>query len=102
MIVIKFSSTWCMPCKVVKPIFEKISKDETYKDVKFIEVDVDGEENVPVLNSHPNDLCIRYMVRNIPTIIALDENMNEIGRIVGTTTEDNMRQFIDEKINGAK
>ena len=34
---LKFGATWCAPCKALKPIFEKVSQMEEFKDIQFIE-----------------------------------------------------------------
>ena len=39
LIVVDFTASWCGPCQMIKPHFEKMSED--YTDVVFIKVDVD-------------------------------------------------------------
>lgn len=41
--ILKFSAQWCMPCKMMKPIFKEVSKDEKYKNIDFIEIDIEDE-----------------------------------------------------------
>ena len=95
MIVVKFSAAWCGPCKMLKPIFEKISNNEEFKEkYKFIEVDIDSEDTIELLNSTPNELSIRYMIRNIPTIIVLDDKFDIIDRKVGFLTESELIDFL--------
>lgn len=95
MIVVKFSAAWCGPCKMLKPIFEKISNNEEFKEkYKFIEADIDSEDKIELLNSTPNELSIRYMIRNIPTIIVLDDKFDIIDRKVGFLTESELIDFL--------
>lgn len=94
MYIVKFSSTWCPPCKLLKPIFEKISKKDEYKDKIFIEVDVEGSDKVEELDAYPNDLSIRYMIRNVPTILFLNDKKEEIKRIVGFKDENSLENEI--------
>ena len=57
--ILKFSAQWCMPCKMMKPIFKEVSKDEKYKNIDFIEIDIEDENLIKKFNITPNDLWIR-------------------------------------------
>src|SRR5439155_265622 len=39
--VVKFFATWCQACKQIKKAFAEIADDPEFKDIVFIEVDVD-------------------------------------------------------------
>ena len=41
-LVIKFTATWCMPCKKISPVYKELA--EIYNDAHFVEVDVDEDE----------------------------------------------------------
>ena len=43
-VVVDFFATWCGPCKVISPRFHQFS--DTYKNITFIQVDVDELPNV--------------------------------------------------------
>lgn len=44
-VLVDFWATWCGPCKIVKPVVEKLA--EEYKDkVKVVEVDVDQNPQI--------------------------------------------------------
>ncbi|SPC64257.1 probable TRX2 - thioredoxin II [Ustilago sp. UG-2017b] len=45
-IVIDFWATWCGPCKVIGPIFEKISNTPAGEKLGFYKVDVDTQEKI--------------------------------------------------------
>lgn len=90
--IIKFSAEWCGPCKTLAPIFHKVSQLEEYNDVQFKEVDIDEEEN--------SDLVTKCQIRNIPTIIVLDENEQIIKRLVGSMTEQQLTTALKELPNG--
>jgi len=66
--LIYFSASWCGPCRQLSPIMEEISQQ-----IPVQKVDVD---NSPEMATH-------YGIRNIPTVIAIDNFGNERGRKVG-------------------
>ena len=78
-IVLKFSSKWCLPCKVISPLFEELSK--TYED-KGIFLHVDVEEH--------DDVAEKFNVRGMPTFIVLKPNnkgtFDKVGELVGANT----------------
>ncbi len=59
-VVCKFFATWCGPCKMTAPIFEEVS--EEIKNVAFLEVNIDEEEELTKQNK----------VEVLPTIIAYE------------------------------
>ena len=80
-VVVDFFATWCGPCKMLGPVFEKVS--EEVNNVKFVKLDVDKF----------NDIAREYGVMSIPTLI-LFENGNELKRNVGFMSEDKLKEFI--------
>jgi thioredoxin 1 len=72
--VLKFSASWCGPCKQLTPIFNQVKSEVS--DVAFQEVDVDAESS----------LAIQYKVRSVPTIV-IEKDGQEVKRIVGGTTQ---------------
>ncbi len=80
-VIVDFFATWCGPCKMVGPIFEKVSNE--ISDVKFVKVDVDKF----------NDIARKYGVMSIPTFI-LFENGKEVKKEVGFMSEDKLKEFI--------
>jgi thioredoxin 1 len=55
--VIKFSSTWCQPCKMLAPIFGEVQNEVS--DVMFETIDVDTNR----------DKATQYSVSSVPTVI---------------------------------
>lgn len=90
--IIKFSATWCMPCKVFATTFHKVT--ERFKDsFEFLELDVEDENSL--------DLVEKFQIKSLPTVIVTDENNDEIGRIVGNISEQSFAQIIEDNyLNG--
>ena len=83
LIVIDFSATWCMPCKMIAPAFEEMSNPSgEFANVVFVKIDVD---EVP-------DLAEKYQVQAMPTFLFLRGD-KEIDRFSGASVE-KLRQTI--------
>jgi len=65
--VIKFSASWCQPCKMLSKMLET---DPLSVDVK--EVDID--EN--------SDMATEFKVRSVPTLVLMNDG-KEVDRITG-------------------
>ena len=66
--VIKFSATWCGPCKMLARNLEDINTN-----IPIENIDIDENQ----------DVAIEYGVRGVPTMIMVDENNNQVKRLVG-------------------
>lgn len=60
--VIKFSASWCGPCKIVAPMFEAMAPE--YPNLSFVSYDIESEEGRPLVE--------KYGVMSVPTIILAD------------------------------
>ena len=76
--VLRFTASWCQPCKMLAKTLEGIPTDYT------IEV-IDIDEN--------RELAIQYGVRGVPTLVML-ENDAEVKRIVGMQTEGFLKEWL--------
>jgi thioredoxin 1 len=84
-VFVKFSATWCMPCKNMIPIVDKLEKE--FGDlVLFKHIDVDDEDP---------STTKKYMVRSVPLVILFKDGV-EASRIDGLHREDYLRQQIKE------
>lgn len=91
--VIKFSATWCGPCRVIAPIFDKISNMDEFKDIEFSKIDIDDEDS--------SDLVEEYSIRNVPTIVIVNKDNNEVIRkIIGAVQESVITSTLKEIVNG--
>lgn len=69
-VLVDFYATWCGPCKMLSPVIDQISKENT--DIKIFKVDVDEER----------ELASEYGVMSIPTLIVF-KNGEETKRATG-------------------
>jgi thioredoxin len=77
LVVVDFSATWCMPCKLIAPVFEEMSSaDGEFANVIFVKIDVD---EVP-------ELAERFQVQAMPTFLFL-KDMTEVDRFSGASVE---------------
>ena len=68
-----FSAPWCGPCKMLGPQMEKSG-------LPYTKVNVDTD----------TDLSTKYGIRNVPTLIKVDLNNNEISRTVGNKSKEDI------------
>jgi len=62
-VLVDFWATWCGPCKMFGPIFEKAS--EEHPEIVFGKVDTDAEQ----------DLAAEFQITSIPTLMAFREGI---------------------------
>ena len=77
----KFSASWCGPCKMLSRVIEDIDLG----DVQLMNIDID--EN--------SDLAVQYGIRGVPTMVLLDADDKEVGRLVGMVNEAKIKEFIN-------
>ena len=75
--ILYFTAPWCGPCQTLGPIIESLSGQINYKKVNV-------DEN--------QDLSIQYGVRNVPTLLLL-ENGKEVSRLVGVQSKEAILEF---------
>lgn len=84
--VVDFFATWCMPCRMLKPILEKIEQER--KDIKFYELDVQECEQI----------AMRYRIFSVPTIVCF-KNGKKIDSLVGANPYEDVLAFLDRAAN---
>jgi len=71
--LVDFWAEWCGPCKMMHPVFERLSKN--YPKIKFARVNVDNNQNI----------SMKFAVQSIPTFIMfksgqiIDKMMGAVG-----------------------
>lgn len=78
---LKFSATWCQPCKMQAKIVDDVKED--FPDVSFEEIDIDDRR----------EMAEQYGVSSVPTLILLKDNM-EVRRNVGAIPKQKVIEFI--------
>jgi len=84
--IVDFWAPWCGPCKMMKPIFERVAETS---DVPMYTINVD--EN--------RELAIELGVRAIPTIKTFNEG-NEVSSKAGLLQESQLKDLINTLTNG--
>ena len=80
--VVDFSATWCMPCRMLKPIMERVEKK--VNDVTFYNVDIDESE----------EIAKRYRIFSVPTLVAF-RGGKKIDSLVGLNSNDDIIDFVE-------
>ena len=73
--IIYFTAPWCGPCRALGPVMDKLSLDSP---IHKVNIDEDMEKA-----SH-------YSVRSVPTLIKVDQNNNELARVVGNRSREDI------------
>lgn len=81
--VLDFYADWCNPCKALAPNLDKIISE---KNLKLEKINI--EEDTA-------DLSLKYNVRNIPTVVVIDDNDTEVKRFSGMKQESDLREFFN-------
>jgi thioredoxin 1 len=79
--VVDFSATWCGPCRMLAPILEEISEEET--GTAFYNIDVDEE----------SQLAAKYGVMSVPTVIVF-ENGSEKTHFIGLRSKEDIKAML--------
>lgn len=79
--VVDFYADWCGPCKMLEPVIEEVSNENT--DIEFLSVNVDNFR----------ELAKKYGVMSIPCIKVF-ENKEEIKSRVGFMSKGELEEFI--------
>ena len=82
-VLVDFYANWCGPCKMLGPIFEKVSNN--FDNIKFCKLNVD-EDN--------ENISKDFGVMSIPTIILFKDG-KEIKRNIGFLDENSLIEFLE-------
>ena len=79
--IIRFTASWCQPCKAMASILEEIDTN-----IPIEVVDIDAQQ----------DVAIEYGIRGVPTLVKIDNNGNVAGRMVGVKAKNLVEEFIND------
>lgn len=82
-VVVKFMADWCGSCKLFAPKYKRIAGEEKYKDIKFIKVNAEENENARRLSG----------VDNLPFIAIFKSGKKVEGR--ATAKEEKLIELIE-------
>ncbi len=82
-VLVDFWAPWCMPCKIIAPVVEKLAEEMKGK-IKVLKSNVDEAP----------EIATQLSILNIPTLI-LFKGGEEVSRIIGV----NSKETIEKKIN---
>lgn len=83
--IIKIGAVWCPGCLVMKKVWKSIRND--YPNLDITDLDYD-------MNS--NEVNIYNPGKVLPIVIFLDKNNNELERLIGEKSEEDLRRTIDK------
>lgn len=81
LVVVDFFATWCMPCRMLKPILEKVEK--AVPTAKFCTVDIDESE----------EIAKTYRIFSVPTVICFRDG-KQVDTLVGLNSYDDVLDFV--------
>lgn len=77
--LLKFSASWCQPCK---QLTKTIESADLYIPLQSVDIDEDV------------GLTKQYGVRGVPTLVVLDDAGNELARKTGAMSKEALRDFV--------
>lgn len=81
----------CDPCEEFKNIFEQVKNIDKYNGISFESYDIADDEG--------SKLVEKYQVHGIPTTILLDENDEQLEKIIGSVEKEEFMEIIDDCLN---
>jgi len=82
-VLVDFGASWCMPCRMLDPIIEKLAEENQGK-LKVCRLNTDENQNI----------AAQYGIQGIPTLIVFKEG-REIGRTVGAMPKEKLQEKLD-------
>ncbi len=84
LIVIDFFATWCGPCQLYIPVFDKVASEKT--NLVMVKVDVD---------TLSEDFVKRYDINSVPKTVAI-KNQEIVGEQLGFMSKEQLEQWLSK------
>ena len=82
--VLKFGAVWCSGCLVMRPRWKEIEEENKWMKNEYYDFDKDKE------------MVEKYKIdQNLPTFVFLDKNNNEIMRLSGEPSKEELLKLIE-------
>jgi len=78
--VIRFTATWCGPCKALKTVLDQVKTD-----VPIEVIDIDEQP----------DLATEFGIRSVPTLVMMEDNV-ATKRLIGLKSIQEVEAFIHD------
>ena len=79
-VIVDFYGTWCMPCKMLAPIVEKVAVENNFKLAK---VDVDDNE----------ELIKKFGIMSVPTLVIFKDG-KQVNSVSGVVSENRILELV--------
>ncbi len=86
LVVVDFYADWCMPCRYISPILEKLEKEFGEK-VKFYKLNVDDNQ----------EIAFEYGIASIPTVLFFKKG-KVVGGFIGAMPENAVKTEIQKAL----